>query len=152
MCWSILFTDIPNVAVIITDGQSNVNHELTIPEARSLKATGATIITVAVGFTSETSELVGLTSPPVIENLIYVSDYESLDKLKDQLIDPLCSGKFYEIKTRLVARKPNHWATKCSIKFELSTLSQIIPFDAINPHFDHCWKLKQNLKILIIEI
>lgn len=86
------FTDIPNVVVIITDGQSNVNHELTIPEARALKSAGVTIITVAVGFTSETSELVGLTSPPVSQNLIYVEDYESLDKLKDQLIDPLCTG------------------------------------------------------------
>ena len=26
-----VFTDIPNVVVIITDGQSNVNHELTLP-------------------------------------------------------------------------------------------------------------------------
>ena len=83
------------MVVIITDGQSNVNHELTLPEARALKSAGVTIITVAVGFTSETAELVGLTSPPVSENLIYVTDYESLDKLKDQLIDPLCTGKFY---------------------------------------------------------
>ena len=88
-------SDIPNVVVIITDGQSNVNHELTLPEARALKSAGVTIITVAVGFTSETAELVGLTSPPVSENLIYVTDYESLDKLKDQLIDPLCSGKTF---------------------------------------------------------
>ena len=83
------------MVVIITDGQSNVNHELTLPEARALKSAGVTIITVAVGFTSETAELVGLTSPPVSENLIYVTDYESLDKLKDQLIDPLCSGKTF---------------------------------------------------------
>ena len=54
---------------------------------------GVAMITVAVGFTSETSELVGLTSPPVSENLIYVEDYESLGKLRDQLISPLCTGK-----------------------------------------------------------
>ncbi|XP_060566778.1 uncharacterized protein LOC132725621 isoform X26 [Ruditapes philippinarum] len=83
--------DVPNVIVIITDGQSNVNHELTIPEARALKAAGVTIITVAVGFTSETSELIGLTSPPVSENLIYVQNYESLNQLKNQLISPLCT-------------------------------------------------------------
>lgn len=78
--------------MIITDGQSNVNHELTLPEARALKADGVSIITVAVGFTSETSELVGLTSPPVSENLIYVEDYKGLGKLKQKLIEPLCSG------------------------------------------------------------
>lgn len=96
--------DVPNVAVIITDGQSNVNHELTLPEARALKADGVSIITVAVGFTSETSELVGLTSPPVSENLIYVEDYKGLGKLKQKLIEPLCSGiynlkSFYDILT-----------------------------------------------------
>ncbi|XP_052813417.1 uncharacterized protein LOC128240703 isoform X7 [Mya arenaria] len=82
--------DVPNVIVIITDGQSNINHEMTIPEARHLKAAGVTIITLAVGFTSETSELVGLTSPPISENLVYTEDYESLSKVKDKLIEPLC--------------------------------------------------------------
>ena len=31
--------DVPNVVITITDGQSNVNHELTLPEARRLKVT-----------------------------------------------------------------------------------------------------------------
>ncbi|KAH3749755.1 hypothetical protein DPMN_184266, partial [Dreissena polymorpha] len=83
--------DVPNVVVIITDGQSNVNHELTIPEARMLKAAGVSIITLAVGFTSETSELVGITSEPVQKNLIYIENYESLGKVKEQLISPLCT-------------------------------------------------------------
>ncbi|WAR09891.1 CO6A6-like protein [Mya arenaria] len=56
----------------------------------SSDAAGVTIITLAVGFTSETSELVGLTSPPISENLVYTEDYESLSKVKDKLIEPLC--------------------------------------------------------------
>ena len=89
---TLLLSDVPNVVVIITDGQSNVEHELTIPEARALKSDGVTILTVAVGFTSETSELSGLTSPPVADNLIYVEDYAGLAKLKDKLIEPLCTS------------------------------------------------------------
>lgn len=58
----------------------------------SCQADGVAMITVAVGFTSETSELVGLTSQPISENLIYVEDYESLGKLRDQLVEPLCTG------------------------------------------------------------
>ncbi|KAL5006010.1 hypothetical protein ScPMuIL_017168 [Solemya velum] len=83
--------DVPNVVVIITDGQSNIMHYQTIPEAMRLKRMGVTIITIAVGFTDQTSELVGLTSPPVADNLIYVDNYEALEKLTEQLVAPLCT-------------------------------------------------------------
>ena len=85
----------PNTVVIMTDGVSNVNQERTIPEAQSLKAAGIVIVTVAIGVESETSELVGLTSTPVNENLMYAEDYGSLGKLKDELIEPLCTGTNY---------------------------------------------------------
>jgi len=71
-----------------------VNQEMTIPEALSLKAAGVAIVTVAVGITSETKELVGLTTPPISENLVYADDYGSLGKVLEQLIDPICTGIF----------------------------------------------------------
>jgi len=57
------------------------------------QAAGVTIITVAVGFTSETSELIGLTSHPISDNLIYAEDYAALEQVKRKIIDPLCSSK-----------------------------------------------------------
>ena len=78
--------------VIVTDGESNVNPFDTLPEANRIKRSGTSIITVAVGLSSNT-ELVGLTSPPISDNLIHVDDFEALHHLSDQIVAPLCSGK-----------------------------------------------------------
>ncbi|KAK3599021.1 hypothetical protein CHS0354_012500 [Potamilus streckersoni] len=83
--------DVPNVVVIVTDGNSNVNHDMTLVEADMLKRAGVSLITVAVGFQRETRELVGLTSAPVEENLIYADDYRSLHMLSRKLLEPLCT-------------------------------------------------------------
>ena len=80
------------MVVIVTDGESNIQHTQTLPEAKLLKNTGATLITVAVGLTEQSAELVGLTSEPVSENLIRVVDYNSLTQLRDKLVEPLCTG------------------------------------------------------------
>ncbi|XP_021375367.1 uncharacterized protein LOC110464458 isoform X14 [Mizuhopecten yessoensis] len=83
--------DVPNVIVIITDGESNINNMRTIPEAMTLKRAGVTIITVAVGYADSSAELFGITSNPVRDNLIRVENFDALDFLKDKLITPLCT-------------------------------------------------------------
>ena len=88
----ISFPDVPNVIIIITDGESNINHMDTLPEARLLKSAGVTMITVAVGFAEQTTELIGLTSPPLTSNLIRVENYDALHNLKNKLLNPLCTG------------------------------------------------------------
>ncbi|KAK3083543.1 hypothetical protein FSP39_025167 [Pinctada imbricata] len=85
--------DVPNVVIIVTDGESNINNEQTIPEARQLKSTGVTMITVAVGFAQRTTELIGLTSKPINDNLVRVENYDALHNLKDKLVAPLCSDE-----------------------------------------------------------
>ena len=82
----------PNIVVVITDGASN-NELLTVQEATSLKNAGVTIIAVAVKRSTQNDELVGMTSPPISKNLIFADNYGFLDKLKEQLIDPICTGK-----------------------------------------------------------
>jgi collagen type VI alpha len=85
---------VPNLIVIVTDGQSNINPFETLPEANRIKREGTSIITVAVGLASN-EELRGLTSPPIAENLIYVDDFEALHRLSDQIVAPLCSGRHH---------------------------------------------------------
>ena len=41
--------DIPNFAIVVTDGQSNVDRENTLPEAILARAAGIQIIVVSVG-------------------------------------------------------------------------------------------------------
>lgn len=91
------FSDVPNVVVIVTDGESNIQNTQTLPEARLLQNTGATLITVAVGFTEVSAELTGLTSEPVTENLIRVDNYDSLSQLRNKLVEPLCTGMIINI-------------------------------------------------------
>lgn len=85
--------DAPNLAIIITDGQSNINHEATLPQARMLKNSGATILTVAVGFATHTDELVGMTSQPVDENLFSVDHFSGLEDLHTKIVEPICKGR-----------------------------------------------------------
>ncbi|GAB1610762.1 hypothetical protein Ahia01_001362700 [Argonauta hians] len=85
--------DSPNIAIIITDGQSNINNIQTLPQARLLKESGVSVITVAVGFATQTEELIGMTSPPVAENLFSVDGFNNLKDLHDKIVEPICKGK-----------------------------------------------------------
>ncbi|XP_076459446.1 LOW QUALITY PROTEIN: uncharacterized protein LOC143292771 [Babylonia areolata] len=82
--------NVPNLVVIVTDGESNVNPQETLPEANRIKRTGTSIITVAVGLASN-PELRGLTSAPIDANLIHVDDFEALGYLSTQIVAPLCT-------------------------------------------------------------
>lgn len=82
----------PNVVITITDGESNINPENTIPEALLLKRTGATLLTVAVGYTHREEELRGLTTPPVKQNLVRVENFDALHNFSSTLVSPLCNG------------------------------------------------------------
>ena len=87
-----VISDVQNLLVIVTDGESNISPHNTLPEARRLKAMGVTIVTVAIGVT-DNSELRGLTSPPVDKNLIEVTDFNALHKISELIVAPLCTGK-----------------------------------------------------------
>lgn len=79
---------------MITDGQSNINHEETLPQAQMLKDSGVTILTVAIGFATHTDELIGMTSKPVEENLFYVDRFSGLEDLHTKIVEPICKGNF----------------------------------------------------------
>nr|SPP68597.1 vWFA1-like domain containing protein vWFBCS9 [Colubraria reticulata] len=42
-------TNVPNLVVMVTDGESNMNPQQTLPEADRIRRSGTSIITVAVG-------------------------------------------------------------------------------------------------------
>lgn len=60
------------------------------------------VITVAVGFATQTEELIGMTSPPVAENLFSVDDFSELENLHARIVEPICKGmKFVHSKSPL---------------------------------------------------
>ena len=97
--WSEMYTpqngdrpDIPNVAIVITDGVSNINSRRTIPEAEQARAKGIHIYAIGIGLT-DTTELDGIASKPVEENRFSVQDFSELRNLRTKVFTALCERK-----------------------------------------------------------
>ncbi|XP_059165060.1 uncharacterized protein LOC131947776 [Physella acuta] len=81
--------NVPNIAVVITDGQSNRNSERTIPEADAAKAQGIQIYAIGVG-AGITEELNRIASTPVDDFRFKVENYSLLKSLREKLFSAIC--------------------------------------------------------------
>lgn len=80
-----------NIAVVVTDGVSNVRARRTIPEANLAKADGIHIYTVGIGL-ADLWELDGMATPPAEENRFSVRDFDGLSTLQEELSSSICPG------------------------------------------------------------
>ena len=83
---------IHNVVVLITDGVSNKNKNMTIPEAQRAWIDGIHIYTIGVGL-ANTSELYGMASPPAEQNTFTVSNFSALHDLPKRIFGRECARK-----------------------------------------------------------
>ncbi|KAK6961160.1 collagen alpha-3(VI) chain-like isoform X4, partial [Biomphalaria glabrata] len=83
-------SDVDNVAVVVTDGVSNINSRRTVPEAEQARAEGIHIYAIGIGLT-DTKELDGIASKPVDENRFAVQDFSELRDLRHKVFSALCS-------------------------------------------------------------
>ena len=83
---------VPNVAIVITDGVSNINSRRTIPEAEQARAEGIHIYAIGIGLT-DTTELEGIASKPVDENLFSVKEFSELRNLRSKVFTALCASR-----------------------------------------------------------
>ena len=83
---------VPNVAIVITDGVSNINSRRTIPEAEQARADGIHIYSIGIGLT-DTKELDAMASRPVEENRYSVQDFSELRHLRDDIFHALCTSQ-----------------------------------------------------------
>ena len=83
---------VDNIAIILTDGVSNINSRRTIPEAEQARAEGIHIYAIGIGLT-DTTELDGIASQPISENRFAVQDFAELDVLKHRVFAAFC-GKY----------------------------------------------------------
>lgn len=84
--------DVPNMAFVITDGQSNINTQRTIPEAERARDAGIDIYAIGIGL-AETDELKGISSQPLNKYLFTVDDFSELEGLRKTLFKSICTGK-----------------------------------------------------------
>ena len=85
------------IVFLVTDGHSNVQPELTIPEANALKDSGVEIFVVAVGtYINGIDEMVKVASYPPEEFLFRVRSHQEFWEVIKLMIKEVNPGK-YEI-------------------------------------------------------
>ena len=80
----------PNIVIVVTDGYSNVNSDKTSTEARALEDSGSRIIVVAVGRNINRKEINNIASDPDTENVVLLSNPDSLSLAANAVLDLLC--------------------------------------------------------------
>lgn len=86
--------DVPNIAIILTDGVSSVNSDRTIIEAKTAHREGIQIYAIGIGLV-DTRELDGIASRPTKKYRHTVQDFEELKYLEQKIFQKFCSpGKF----------------------------------------------------------
>ena len=86
--------NVPNYAIVISDGESNVDPEDTLPEAIESRIRGIHIIVVTVT-KKPNLEMKGIASDPDDKNILYVENFSMLPDLVEVLIGGMCDGEKY---------------------------------------------------------
>ena len=81
-----------NMAIVITDGVSNINARRTIPEAEGARAEGIHIYVIGIGLT-DTREIDGIASKPIEENRFTVQEFSELRAMRDKVFQSFCVGE-----------------------------------------------------------
>ena len=85
--------NVPNVAIVITDGQSNYDHDLTIPDADIDKAAGITLFAVGVTDQINLVELDGIASLPTASHVFTSADIIDITaNILQELSTTLCTS------------------------------------------------------------
>lgn len=96
--WSQMFTryngdraDARNIAILITDGVSNMNSERTLIEASTAKTRGIHIYSLGIGI-EDTRELNAIATTPPSQNVFIAYNFQDLRDLKAEVQKSICLG------------------------------------------------------------
>ena len=84
---------IPNIAIVITDGVSTIDKELTVPTAIGAQQRGVEILAVGIISAIDEEELRNISSPPQEEGETYwkITDFTRLDDIVQSVIAKICN-------------------------------------------------------------
>ena len=88
---------VDNVAIIVSDGHSNINSENTIPQAIRARVNGIHLAVATMENDPENLELKGIATDPDERNIFNVRRYSQLDDIVDDMVGITCDG-IYNIK------------------------------------------------------
>ena len=83
-------TGVRNVAVLISDGNSNVNNDNTVTEANSARSQGIDVYTIAQGTSPNLPELNDIANDPDSEYVIKLPSLADVESAADSLLEQLC--------------------------------------------------------------
>lgn len=83
----------PRVAVVVTDGRSNINSSLTIPSAEALHRAGVTVFAIGVGGNINMNELNGIASSESFVILLSKFNLMEFVGLQRRISVEACMGK-----------------------------------------------------------
>ena len=81
-----------NVAVVITDGEANVDRWMTVPYAVEARIAGIYIVTLAVGTLADTNMLQNIASRPHDKTILQASYGHELPAFRDRIFMTSCDG------------------------------------------------------------
>jgi hypothetical protein len=79
---------VSKVVIVLTDGASNVNAAMTIPNANKIKNRGINIISVGIGNQLNQQELEGIAS--TIDDVYNVNDFDKIGLILEGLVKSAC--------------------------------------------------------------
>ena len=85
--------DVPNVAIVITDGDSN-DRERTVEAALRAKQADIDITSIGIGGWVNIDELDAIAGFPSSTHKILVDDFSKLPALVDSVQQTICGGKW----------------------------------------------------------
>ena len=83
--------DAPNIAIVVTDGISNINSRRTIKEAINARAKNIHIYSIGIGL-KDTKEVFAIATPPPEENSFNVQSFDELRGLDQKIFSSICPG------------------------------------------------------------
>lgn len=91
---------VPNIGIIITDGNSNRPDD-TMAQAQAARSAGITLFSVGVGSGISRTELNAIATDPDTNHVFTVDDFSKLSDIKALFQEQACSGEAEDFITWL---------------------------------------------------
>ena len=87
-------SNVDQIAIVITDGESNLDMDRTISDAEAARAAGIEIISVGVTDAVNMAEVAGISSLPqtLDYNYYLIEDFTTLSDVVQHIVDSTCTG------------------------------------------------------------
>lgn len=94
--------DVPNYAILITDGESTVNKQQALPEAIETRIAGVILTVVVVGYRTASLEVKGIASDPDERHVMSVENYDGLKTIVETTIGNTCDGECWSRRDEMM--------------------------------------------------